>query len=201
MKNTDMRHRRRQNGFVLVTSLIFLVVITLLAVSAMNSATIQERMASNLREKSRARQAADSALRQGELLLSGNNLATYKPAGGCYGSSSSDSSSCTAADSLRIWRQGAVLGNGVTDTSAAYLADSVWDQQDIQKYSGDQNLEHIEFIVEEMTTSLPDDLNASTNAQGIGKMLYRITAKAEGENPAATAVTQSVFAKRYYGAN
>lgn len=62
-------NRCRQNGYVLITSLILLVVITLLGVSAVSNVTLQERMASNMNEKQRAFEAASIALREGEMFL------------------------------------------------------------------------------------------------------------------------------------
>ena len=63
------RHTRslvRQQGAVLVVGLIILVVLTLLGVQAMRSNVSQERMASNMRERNVAFQAAEAALRVGE---------------------------------------------------------------------------------------------------------------------------------------
>ncbi len=56
----------RQQGSALVISLVFLVVMTLIAVGAMRDTTLQERMAGNLRDRSLAFQAAEAALREGE---------------------------------------------------------------------------------------------------------------------------------------
>lgn len=56
----------RQKGAVLVVGLIILVVLTLLGVQAMRSNVSQERMASNMRERNVAFQAAEAALRVGE---------------------------------------------------------------------------------------------------------------------------------------
>ncbi len=55
-----------QRGSALVISLVFLVVMTLIAVGAMRDTTLQERMAGNLRDRSLAFQAAEAALREGE---------------------------------------------------------------------------------------------------------------------------------------
>lgn len=57
---------RSQRGSALVISLVFLVVMTLIAVGAMRDTTLQERMAGNLRDRSLAFQAAEAALREGE---------------------------------------------------------------------------------------------------------------------------------------
>jgi type IV pilus assembly protein PilX len=55
-----------QRGAVLVVGLLLLVVLTLLGVAAMQSTTVQERMAGNMREQEQAFQSAEAALRAGE---------------------------------------------------------------------------------------------------------------------------------------
>jgi type IV pilus assembly protein PilX len=51
-----------QNGAVLVTALIMLVILTLLGLSSMSTTTMEERMAANAQELTRAFQAASSGL-------------------------------------------------------------------------------------------------------------------------------------------
>ena len=54
---------RREGGAILIVTLMFLVILTLLGVTAMTSATMEERMAGNTRDMAVALQAAESALR------------------------------------------------------------------------------------------------------------------------------------------
>jgi len=54
---------RRQSGAVLVVGMMFLIVLTLLATSLVQSTTSQERMSGNSREMNLAHQAAEAALR------------------------------------------------------------------------------------------------------------------------------------------
>ncbi|WP_148713816.1 pilus assembly PilX family protein [Chitinolyticbacter meiyuanensis] len=54
----------RQSGFVLITSIMFMLVLTLVVVYAVRSATIYERVAGNNRNYSQAFQAAEFALQQ-----------------------------------------------------------------------------------------------------------------------------------------
>jgi type IV pilus assembly protein PilX len=58
--------RQQQRGAVLIVGLIILVVLTLLGVQGMRTNLVQERMASNMRERNVAFQAAETALRVGE---------------------------------------------------------------------------------------------------------------------------------------
>jgi type IV pilus assembly protein PilX len=53
-----------ERGAVLIVSLIFLVILTMLGVTAMSSTTFEERMAGNARDASIAHHAAEAALRE-----------------------------------------------------------------------------------------------------------------------------------------
>lgn len=54
--------KSRQGGAVLIVSLILLVVMTLLGLSSMSTTSLQEKMAANSQEGTRAFQAAESGL-------------------------------------------------------------------------------------------------------------------------------------------
>jgi len=65
----------REKGAVLIVALLFLVMLTLLGVTAMTSSTMEERMAGNARDTSVAFQAAEAALRDAR-----RDLGEYPPA-------------------------------------------------------------------------------------------------------------------------
>lgn len=59
-----------QRGMALIVTLLLLVAITLLAVSAMRSTTLQEKMAANFNDREIAKQVAEATVRQvGNTLL------------------------------------------------------------------------------------------------------------------------------------
>lgn len=60
-----------QRGAVLIVGLIFLALLTLIGVTAYSVATQEERMAANARDRLRAFEAAEAALRECERYLSG----------------------------------------------------------------------------------------------------------------------------------
>jgi type IV pilus assembly protein PilX len=60
---------QRQHGAALLVSLIFLLLMSLIGVMAMQGATMQERMAGNTRDRHLAFQAAEAALREAEAFL------------------------------------------------------------------------------------------------------------------------------------
>ena len=65
--------RQTQRGAALIIGLIFLVLLTLIGVTAMQSTTMEEKMAGNMRERDRAFQGAESALRSAELAVMGQS--------------------------------------------------------------------------------------------------------------------------------
>lgn len=75
---------RSQAGAVLVVGLIFLVLLTLIGVTAYSVATQEERMAGNARDRLRAFEAAEEALRACEnrlRALTAAELLNFPPAG------------------------------------------------------------------------------------------------------------------------
>ncbi|WP_198295681.1 pilus assembly PilX family protein [Imhoffiella purpurea] len=66
MKISVFQFRRQQKGAVLMISLILLVLLTIIGITAILSSSLDERMAANARARNLAFQAAESALRQGE---------------------------------------------------------------------------------------------------------------------------------------
>jgi type IV pilus assembly protein PilX len=75
---------QNQAGAVLVTSLLFLLVMSLLGVTAMSVALLEEKMAGNLRDRSLAFQSAETALRStGMMLAASSELADASASARC----------------------------------------------------------------------------------------------------------------------
>lgn len=72
--------RKGQSGATLIIALIFLVVITLVSLNGIGTTSMEERMASNIRERNQAFQAAEVGLREAEsyidTLVSTGNFGT-----------------------------------------------------------------------------------------------------------------------------
>jgi len=117
---------KNQSGVVLVISLVMLLLLTLIGITGMNSTTLEEKMAGNMRDRNIAFQAAESALKVAE-----NNLGLGHPfpsspevQGSFYTSSSTLSpSTLTKAsfwtdnshvETLMTLSGNSGLGNGIT---------------------------------------------------------------------------------------
>ncbi len=72
------RRARRERGFILVTGLLFLVVMTLLGLALFRSAGLMDRITANTRDKQRSFEAAQAALEYGAWWLA-------QPSGGGNG--------------------------------------------------------------------------------------------------------------------
>ena len=82
MMSTHQRKRggAREAGAVLITSVIFLVVVTMIVLTVLRGGTLEERMARNARDRQVALQAAESVLRDAEAtLFSGPPFDPYDP--------------------------------------------------------------------------------------------------------------------------
>lgn len=62
----SLQQRQAQRGMVLLVSLVFLLLLTLIGLSSMQSANLQEKMASSVSLRNQSFQAAEAALRVGE---------------------------------------------------------------------------------------------------------------------------------------
>ena len=76
----NTRPVNRQHGVALITGLIFLVVLTLISVTAARMSSLEERMSGNMRDRSLAMQAAEMALRDAERDIRGGAGITRAPA-------------------------------------------------------------------------------------------------------------------------
>ena len=59
----------RQQGAALILSLVFLLLLTILGITAVSTSTLQEKMAGNMKDQNVSFQAAESGLRGGETQL------------------------------------------------------------------------------------------------------------------------------------
>jgi type IV pilus assembly protein PilX len=73
--------QKKQSGVVLVISLVMLLLLTLIGVTATQVTSLEEKMAHNMRDRNLAFQAAESALREGEAFLTQATLPSFTLAG------------------------------------------------------------------------------------------------------------------------
>ncbi|HDY86393.1 hypothetical protein LCGC14_0553940 [marine sediment metagenome] len=78
-------HLVKQQGVVLVISLIMLLIMTILAISSMSTTILEEKMSGNFKDRNMAFQAAEAGLRAGESYLRTTPvLPVFDGSGGLY---------------------------------------------------------------------------------------------------------------------
>lgn len=179
----------KQSGAVLVFSLGILIVLTLIGVSAMSSASLQGKMAANKRSADLAFQAAESALINSETwLMCQNNYVASANNG-----------------ATNIWSEG-ILANLAAQTNSWWQTTATIfgldvDNTDTQSLVGVEAephyvIEHISNGVNEFSGCLPDNLNMSeTRTQNT--CLYQITARGTGATNTTQSILQTHFTVNY----
>ena len=78
--------RAPQRGAVLIVSLVFLLIVTLIAVGSMRDTILEEKMAGNTRDRNLAFQSAESGVREAEQFIEGiSSLGNFGSTAGLYG--------------------------------------------------------------------------------------------------------------------
>lgn len=173
----------RQRGAVLAVSLIFLLILTLIGITAMSDTVLQEKMAGNLRDSEIAFQAGESALRDAEdLILSWLTQPEAKTTTGC---------SAPQATNCPLWDPA---------TYDFETADqSTWNTVGIEYGDNTHEIttavEDPKFVIEERQEILDSSVVGFTPPTS--RVYYRVTARAKGGSGNAVSVIQTSVAKRF----
>jgi len=183
-------------GFSLLAILLMMVVLSMLALGAMNSGIVQERMVGNARDRHVALQAAEAALRDAELDIESNIDGTSAFAEGCAdGLCIPPSDTASGPKSAPLWQSVAwatvsrVYGSR---TGAAALL-------------GPNNAAlstQPRYVIERLPTLPPASGESAgfgggwSNSPTIHARAYRITAQASGIRVATVVMLQSVYVKQ-----
>jgi type IV pilus assembly protein PilX len=206
----SLQSSRKQRGVVLVVALIFLLLLTILALSATGRSLLQERMAGGLRNAQQAGMSADNALRGAEWKLW---TLTSKVGGhlNCLMGSISSDDGCT------IYNPGNPPYTPTGDVTV-FQTSQGWISTIGQTYKGPSGTvdytssswqktaalaKNPMYIIEDMGRELapgsgPQHESGDTGPNNIGPgqvntHIFRITARATGANPNTVRVLQSTF--------
>jgi type IV pilus assembly protein PilX len=175
--------RAPQRGATLVTSLLLLLVLTVIGVSAMQMSRMQERMAGNARDVGVSFQAAESTLKDAEVKILTAATTTGRPA------------TC------------ATLG-GCTEVYAPLIVPALgnqtqaWWDTNAREYGTAAPNEFAEvarepqFVVEQVAVLRPTPTVESAS-DTTEKVMYRITSRSTGASDAAPTVVQSTYAYQF----
>jgi len=189
MFNESTMHSR-QSGAVLVVSLLLLLVMTILALSASQATRMQERMAGNSRDADLAFQSAEAGLRNGERLIDDPAL-TSAPipcsTGRCRVFALDVLPADLSAQPEAWWNANAW----------SYAPDNTWNATPGTALAGTGLARRDpQFVIEEVE-EVTDSLTIPPTGPPPSRIYYRITSAAQGGTNTAQAVVQSTFARRF----
>lgn len=191
---------RHQSGAALFFAIVFLVVMTLLALAAANTSLMQERMVGGLRSQQVALISADTVLREVEQRLWNLSFLASQPL-----------PPCPVVDSLCVWtgRQQGGLKTEVQNfrsnpETAAITGTGIYETRHaLESLSGDAITARIarrpDFIIEDLGQGESKENVVSggvypekTSLAG-GRRVYRITARSVGGTANVQRVAESVY--------
>jgi type IV pilus assembly protein PilX len=191
---------KKQRGTVLVASLFFLMILTILGVSSVNRTSIQNKVSANNHNTDLAFQASETSLSAAEEYL--KNLVSVPAV----------ISNCATPPCNNIWAKNA-LDAKFKGSSAYWWAstnpDTNSDWWPVYATAPNPTTQKVSYVSEqplyfiEEYGYLPDDLSPGTRAQGVGTYYYRVTARGTGGvaktsgNSPNQAMVQSIYAKRF----
>jgi len=162
----------RQDGMVLITGLIFMVVLTLIVDASMRTTLLEERMAGNARDTDLAFQAAEAALRAGEEVLNSASLEEFTSTSPAY--LSVDTRMDTYWRDTHDWSADAEAVTGtITGVSAAPR-----------------------FVIEELRPIPAAGNESETFKPLLDSSIFKVTARGVGGNPSTVVVLQSTYQRR-----
>lgn len=176
LDNLSRRRGSRQQGAVLVTSMLLLLVLTIIGVTAMQMSRMQERMAGNTRDVNLAFQASEAALRSGESYIRQLNLEPI---------------ACSTSPCL-VWQEDAVT------TQVSELGETWWDTngQTFGQAAMDSLAEPPTAVVEDLGFVRTDGgVNLSDPPDG--RNFYVVTGRSTGGSGQAEVVLQTTFTRKY----
>ena len=168
--------RKHESGAALIVSLIFLLLMTLISTSSMRTATMQERMAGNMRDWNIGFQRAEASLRIAEEWLTDSDvLPEFNDAAGYYQLNSDDRPDWVSVP--------ASAGNGSIDYPNAGTPER-------------------RYYIERLSSVRPAGVSTETGAPVEEIYYFRITAVGygvaidDGGDPLSSVVLRSVYRSR-----
>lgn len=183
MKTQIETTRRGQGGVVLVISLLFLLVMTIIGVTAMSGASLQEKMAGNMRDKNLSFESAEAALRDAEISeLSIDSLQPFNNTNGRYVLASNTGQQRFEVSNWRAteWKNNA---NTIEYSEPGVLPQLVAPPRF-----------YIEQLPPVKLSLVPgNSLNVGTEYGEKTRIYHRITARGVGQTDTAVTILQSTF--------
>jgi type IV pilus assembly protein PilX len=174
-----MMDSNKQQGAVLVSVMIYMLVLSMLGISSMHGTAMEERMASNEWEHFRAFQAAESVIQDAEVwfLLQPNLI------------------EASADGSTGVWPTGTVA-DAVLNSRFDWSTNGISYDDKFGKSTGlfDDLIASPKYIIEEAGFE-PADNDPDTLAKRTGVFYYRLSALGYGRSAGSRSILQVTFEK------
>ena len=173
---------QQQSGAVLIISLIILLLLTLIGSSSIQTSSLEEKMAGNLRDRNIAFQAAESALRDAERDINNSVDASAPRISGI----SDFVADCGASTSI-------TSDDGLCYNGRGGYGTPIWTTANM---TGSPSVEYGTFTGSHHWTATPTPPRYLIEGySGTDGYYYRITARAQGINANTVVWLQAVFKK------
>lgn len=167
----------KQNGMVIILGIIFLLILTILGITAMSSTVVTEKMSQNLREVTTAFGASESALSDGEQWIQ-NQTSPPSPVATC------------STPPCNVWQLDAA--------GTVYQNTSSWWQSQARPFSTTiGNVSSQPRFVIEQFRFVPYDLSPNSLSTGRGYYYYRVSSRGVGATTNSLILLQSIYAVQY----
>ncbi|MGB1950272.1 MAG: pilus assembly PilX family protein [Marinobacter sp.] len=189
-----------QKGSVLIVSLIFLLLLTIVGLSAMNMTSLEERMAGNFRDHDLAFQAAEAALLDAEEFVENTfDITKAYTDSGCSGSACYGSSCAGGLCFNGTFKNSSTPVESCTaGTTKEWEDNSIWSDSSKTRSASDQvtgTVENARFIIEFRCFMPRDPANANPDPDIFAQWspAFRITALASGSSTDSQVMLQSIY--------
>jgi type IV pilus assembly protein PilX len=178
--------RNRQDGAALVISLILLLILTVIGMSAIQTTTTEERMAGNMRDTQIAFQSAEAVMRDAEQFIEGTvATSAFNDSNGLFNNNDSDGTAEPDYTATSTWTS--------SSTSRAYsLSVPGIPAANQPRYF----IKHIGAIEIEQGSSKKKG-TGKVGGPGTDVELFRITVKGFGASGKSQVILRSHYGKRY----
>ncbi len=179
------KFKEHQSGTALIICLMLLTISTIVALNAVSSTVLEEKMAGNIRNQHLAFQSAEAALRDGEQIAEAlpDVASIYNGVAGLYPRT----------------QPGDVQGsNGAYATYPVWEYAPTWATADtLPPMPGSVTPANAEYVIEDFGSSCIDDCSAALNLGNHSKQfevkILRITARGTGLNTNQPIIIQSTY--------
>ena len=166
-----------QSGMVIIVGLIFLMILTLIGISAMNSTALSEKLTQNLRDSTAAFGAAEASMSDGEAWLQAQVAAPTAV------------TTCTSSP-CNVWASN-TLGTIYTQPTSWWLARAKTFSSTLYGVVAQP-----QYIIE-FHSFVPYELSPDSFGKGQGYYYYRVNARGTGATSNAQVNLQSIYVTQF----